>query len=646
MKKFTCAFLSLILLLSVSLLPVNAAVGSDGKTPGYGSVTTGEVGFSQSLVDTVKEVDGKQMVTYYQLVNGSTTEYEPITVDLATVPNIKGILNGTEGSYSINYTGANPSKHYKASNVWKISDANDLKALSILSNWNSGVTFRGKWIFMENDIDMTDVEIQPIGYGYASDTTTGVGVVQGQIKNMAGFQGYFDGLGHSIKNLTMKSDANTGGEVVALFGGIRGAVIQNLVIDASCSFSYTGTNISAMTAALVARAYVAGASNAGDAGNDSVAYYISQSRIGNTQLDENVDNAGTMGSYYIFNVENNANVTASCGNVAGILANSWATASGTPYVQNCTNNGTVSTKGNGNMHVTKAVYDEATAKWLTSDSWETTAADAGGVVGFLAKRTLRVLDCVNNGSVTASGIAAGIWAGISASEANSDMAGRMAAMGCVNNGKVTGGQCEGGILGQINKTNLSIRDCVNTGKLSGTATKSGQLYGEKTVESSVNANGLWHYNEEAIGDVTVDNGVEVVGIQRATATTSIGGKDYRSARLVGAVNLTEEELANYVGIGFEIRATYKLTDGTSTEYVTVTMSESDTAVYTSIREENENGDYNDLEPPTGGYFFAIVLKDIPCAVGEVTFQLTPYYTATDGTVTRGFTEVHTANLSA
>ena len=72
MKKFTCAFLSLILVLSALLLPVNAAIGGDNQNPGYGSVTTGEVGFSQSLVDTVDEQGN---VTYYNYKDGSTTEY-------------------------------------------------------------------------------------------------------------------------------------------------------------------------------------------------------------------------------------------------------------------------------------------------------------------------------------------------------------------------------------------------------------------------------------------------------------------------------------------------------------------------------------------------------------------------------------------
>ena len=58
------------------------------------------------------------------------------------------------------------------------------------------------------------------------------------------FDGEFDGQGHRIRNLHM----NTAGYVgfFGVVGGPNGAIIRNVIIDSSCSFSSTSSHVGAL----------------------------------------------------------------------------------------------------------------------------------------------------------------------------------------------------------------------------------------------------------------------------------------------------------------------------------------------------------------------------------------------------------------
>ena len=50
------------------------------------------------------------------------------------------------------------------------------------------------------------------------------------------YSGEFHGNGHSVKGLTMNNTNNVGYKYAGLFCGLKDAIIENLLIDSSCSF--------------------------------------------------------------------------------------------------------------------------------------------------------------------------------------------------------------------------------------------------------------------------------------------------------------------------------------------------------------------------------------------------------------------------
>lgn len=79
--------------------------------------------------------------------------------------------------------------------------------------------FNGDTIILESDLDMTDVDdFEPIG---------------SFITGKEEFCGIFDGNGHHIGNLTFESTSR----ITGIFGNTNGAVIRNLIVDDTCTFT-------------------------------------------------------------------------------------------------------------------------------------------------------------------------------------------------------------------------------------------------------------------------------------------------------------------------------------------------------------------------------------------------------------------------
>ena len=304
MKKTLCYLLSAVLLLTALCIPVSAELADTA-------------GYSASNV---------------------------IEVSLTDIPDILTLKNDSALGFD--------SAAYYQGTAFKISDAEGLKLLSKITN--SSTKFRefdfyDKAVFLANDINMSGVtDFEPIGHG----NNTAVGSVPA----FPIFSGTFDGQGHSIKNLVMTSNAG-GNATVGLFGVIGCAYICNLVIDETCSFSYTGSSVLSRTAAVVAWAH--------SSPNDSGLYGVDAV-------------TGFATSNMICNVENNANVTSNC-YAGGILCSMSATTNYTPYMENCTNNGDI--KG---------------------------MIGAAGIIGYMANRHVTMVNCKNTGDITSTYRAAGL----------------------------------------------------------------------------------------------------------------------------------------------------------------------------------------------------------------------------------------------
>ncbi len=185
--------------------------------------------------------------------------------------------------------------------VYTINNEEELVLFSKIVN--SGKSFFQVQVLLMRDMDMTGITgFEPIGN--ASNIPVSA------VPNID-FAGDFNGNGYTIKNLKMESD-KSGVVNVALFGAVSEGAVRNLVIDESCSFTYTGDSEYARTAGVVAYAYAAG-------GAEHLGTY-----------------SGVITTYVIKNVKNNATVTASAGIAGGIVAvaDAWTGNNGT--IQQCT----------------------------------------------------------------------------------------------------------------------------------------------------------------------------------------------------------------------------------------------------------------------------------------------------------------------
>ena len=177
-----------------------------------------------------------------------------------------------------------------------------------------------------NDIDLEGVEFEPIGYALGTDAS-------GDLEQSIPYCGVFDGQGHRIYNMVL--DQPDRGDL-GFFGAVgSGAVIKNLTIDKSC--------------------YVSGSRFVGGL-------------IGSTT---------TSGNVKIYNCGNEAEVTATNQNAAGIIGvnhQSWSTLE----LVNCYNTG----------NITGANESSGLSGWLGSAATVTNCYNSGVIVGVDGDKTL------------------------------------------------------------------------------------------------------------------------------------------------------------------------------------------------------------------------------------------------------------------
>ena len=223
--------------------------------------------------------------------------------------------------------------------VWSctvIRSAVDLVDFSSVVNYGTS-DFSGTTVFLGSDVDFTDElsqQFEPIGKDYHN------------------FLGIFDGQGHTISNLKLKTSSFYAG----LFGCSDGTTIKNVVMDSSCS----------VTSSRVSSSY----RTVHSSGIIGKCYSSSGSCI--------IENAVNMASVIFNGNLTGHSDTLYLGGIAGYLSYSSYEIS----VKNCVNYGTVSIIG-----PSESVY-------------------AGGIVGCSygkSSATSQIQNCINYGSIMFSG---------------------------------------------------------------------------------------------------------------------------------------------------------------------------------------------------------------------------------------------------
>ena len=227
------------------------------------------------------------------------------------------------------------------------------------------------------------------------------------------FNGTFDGQGHTISNLSVNIDSDSGDVYAGLFGVLGDkSTVKNLGII--------------------------------------------NSEISATSISNGFALSGGIAGYNYGTIENCYNTGTVTGLISGGIAGyqgAFTINKGT--ITNCYNTGTVNGSGNSGGIVGQILSGTITNCYNTED---VTGSNSGGIAG--DNRLGEITNCYNTGTVNGSGNSGGI-AGDNGSGTIEN---------CYNTGAVTGSGNSGGIVGIHYGT---IENCYNTGTVTGSGNSGG-----------------------------------------------------------------------------------------------------------------------------------------------------------------------------
>lgn len=278
------------------------------------------------------------------------------------------------------------------------------------------------------------------------------------------YSGVFHGNGHSIKGLQMNATNNTKYHHAGLFCGLKDAIVENLVIDSSCSFigRYVGALGVSNTGSLAVknvtnRAFVNGSADVG--GFIGGIEYLEQETVVSFE-----------------NCTNDGGIVASSRYLGGFVGYIGQCTSITMAFSNCTNNIFVSGDKSGAGGFLGSVWSNKNMTMTLSHCTNNgnTTVNEGGVAGFVSSiysnENISVVfsDCINNGNVMSDHIYQGGFVGSVSSNTNMTMM----ISRCVNNGIITGDSYSGGFVGSISgskNTTVTISNSINNGNVTGSS---------------------------------------------------------------------------------------------------------------------------------------------------------------------------------
>ena len=240
------------------------------------------------------------------------------------------------------------------------------------------------------------------------------------------FSGKLQGNGHSIHGVMMENQDSQGFNHAGLFCSLKGATVENLVIDSSCSFD--GYNAGALCVSV-------------------------------------------SGSLVVRNVTNKA-VVSGKERIGGFVGYVRDLRDVSVSFENCVSDGTVTGSGNcvGGFvgHIDRNINMEMTISNSTNNGDVTGQFGVGGFVGEIYTNiTITISNFVNNGNVTGNWYAGGFVGSILY---GTSMA--MTISKSTNNGIVNGSKSVGGFIGYIyssTKITITISKSTNSGNVNGSS---------------------------------------------------------------------------------------------------------------------------------------------------------------------------------
>lgn len=390
-------------------------------------------------------------------------------------------------------------------NNYQVRTAQDLVNLATLVNEGTEV----KSAMLMNDIDMASVtEWVPIG-----NAVCPAGAADAAITGNA-WTGVFDGNGYKIKNLKMVANTSTAGANYGLFGVLApGSLVQNFVIDSSCSFEVTAT---ASVATGVVAGYVFDATVRDITSHAPMTFkgkagsvFMSMALIGQVYCKENgitIDSCHNTGE---INAENTDNLEAGAKayHIAGIVGFAHAL-SGAPVmttVSDCSNSGNMTSATGRTAGIVGAMNRNIQLVNCenSGNQLNTMPKEDGSRLGNITCNITagcKMTGCVNKGNLvsTTKGRCGGI----------TSLSNTAVFENCANYGEVlTDGQYRG-LFWAYNTANATWKSCTASGKV-GTYNNGTPAYDEYTEATKANYLGVQKSGTSStLTDITYQVGIK------------------------------------------------------------------------------------------------------------------------------------------
>lgn len=277
-----------------------------------------------------------------------------LITDITTKANTNNLSTITSVEPLYNFSGTGTQ-----SNPYIIKTAADLKGLA--TNVNNGTTYQGKYIKLNNDIDLNKAAFTPIGHTKS-------------------FYGTFDGSNYKISNINIQVSSSYAG----LFGSIKNATIQNLTINGGSVKQTAYAGKAGGIAGYMHNSKIINCVNL----NVSIeietnsGFTAAGGIVGYSYSTSSINSINRCTNYASVNNDNYSNIKSNAGGILG------GSAYGTTNISLCKNFGTI--------ECGTRIY--SASNYSKNDFISTEYPYSGGIVGHLYKGTIE--KCCNYGEIT------------------------------------------------------------------------------------------------------------------------------------------------------------------------------------------------------------------------------------------------------
>ena len=234
------------------------------------------------------------------------------------------------------------------------------------------------------------------------------------------YSGVLHGNGHTIKGLVMNNQQKSGYDCAGLFCSLKGASVDNLIFDSSCSFS--GSSAGSLSAFIIGSASVTNVTNKADvSGYEGVGGFVGRIRY----MDK--------GSTVSFNNCANQGTVSGTGYIGGFIGRIPENVDIRLVISNSVNDGDITAKKYG----------------------------AGGFVGYIYENTniaVSMSKCINNGHVKGD---SGIGGLVGQFSWDDTRVSTLQIAECTSNGPVSGDGLVGGFVGKVYRVILDVSRSTN-----------------------------------------------------------------------------------------------------------------------------------------------------------------------------------------